>query len=375
MFGLFRFILAMMVVVTHIGGIEIVAGIAVWGFFMLSGFLMTGVLNSKYGFQLAGLKRFAFSRSVRLFPTYWLSVLITAVVLVIFGADFPATLINSSLQLPSDIADVFSNIFIVGHTVFGIGRSETALSPSVWAVDVEILMYVCSCIFLARSPSLAKWTSLLLLVTFPLLWVASKYALREGDSELANQLIYSFLPAALLPYSLGGWLWFSRDKLHKALSSSALCVASVLGLILCIFVVSRVSVTGSYVLSLIPLGVIILYLSKKRQGLIPRWADEFFGRMSYPIYLLHWLCAYLVVLLVPSNEVLYTVAAGRLEFSFLGFLAVSVTIILVSAFFAIYVEKPIEKIRHSFNKRNAGRSATEGLNSESSVHKHNVNPG
>ena len=45
MFGTLRFVFAFMVVVTKYAGIEVIAGIGVWGFFMLSGFLMTLVLN------------------------------------------------------------------------------------------------------------------------------------------------------------------------------------------------------------------------------------------------------------------------------------------------------------------------------------------
>ena len=81
MFGSFRFILALMVLTTHIGGIEVVAGIAVWGFFMLSGFLMTAILNNKYGFSPVGLVYYAKSRAMRLLPTYWFSVILTAIII------------------------------------------------------------------------------------------------------------------------------------------------------------------------------------------------------------------------------------------------------------------------------------------------------
>ena len=58
MFGYFRLIAALLVLVTHIGGVPFVAGAAVWGFFMLSGFLMTSALNSRYGLDTKGVSYF-----------------------------------------------------------------------------------------------------------------------------------------------------------------------------------------------------------------------------------------------------------------------------------------------------------------------------
>ena len=61
MFGLFRLIAALLVLITHIGGVPFVAGAAVWGFFMLSGLLMAGALNFRYGLNAKGVSySFAF---------------------------------------------------------------------------------------------------------------------------------------------------------------------------------------------------------------------------------------------------------------------------------------------------------------------------
>ena len=68
MFGLYRLMLALLVVVTHLGSTEIFGGLAVWAFFMLSGFLITGVLNTRYTFSRQGLIEFGLSRALRLLP-------------------------------------------------------------------------------------------------------------------------------------------------------------------------------------------------------------------------------------------------------------------------------------------------------------------
>ena len=49
MLGTYWFILALLFLVTHIGRLELYGGFAVWGVFILSGFLIMGVLNQRYG--------------------------------------------------------------------------------------------------------------------------------------------------------------------------------------------------------------------------------------------------------------------------------------------------------------------------------------
>ena len=56
--------------VTHIGRLEFYGGFAVWGVFILSGFLIMGVLNQRYGLTKKGLVEFSWSRAIRLYPTY-----------------------------------------------------------------------------------------------------------------------------------------------------------------------------------------------------------------------------------------------------------------------------------------------------------------
>ena len=100
MFGTFRLSLAIAVLVTHIGGIEIVAGQAVCGFFMLSGFLMTAVLQSKYYFTRQGMIAFALSRFIWLFPTYWATVGVAALCIFAFHDSVDPSKINEAFNFP-----------------------------------------------------------------------------------------------------------------------------------------------------------------------------------------------------------------------------------------------------------------------------------
>ena len=62
----------LVVVISHLwaGMIDGPAAYAVWGFFVLSGYLMTLVLTTKYGTAPAGLRQFATNRLLRIYPSF-----------------------------------------------------------------------------------------------------------------------------------------------------------------------------------------------------------------------------------------------------------------------------------------------------------------
>ena len=78
MFGTYRTLLAIAVVATHFGGMSGLGLVAVFGFFSLSGFLMTLLVNGPY----RGRPRaFLLNRFLRLYPLYWGVVSITLILL------------------------------------------------------------------------------------------------------------------------------------------------------------------------------------------------------------------------------------------------------------------------------------------------------
>jgi peptidoglycan/LPS O-acetylase OafA/YrhL len=352
MFGTFRFILAFMVVLTHIGGIEIIAGIAVWGFFMLSGFLMTAVLNSKYGFKPNGLARFATSRIIRLYPTYWVSIAISAILIFFLGSFQDPKMINEGFGLPTDISGIAKNITIVGQTFFGLGRLDIALSPSAWAIDVEILMYICSCLFLSRNVRITRITLTVLMIVFPFLWVIAKINISITQPTWAYQLLYSFLPSALLPYAAGSYLYFMRRRVPACLISFLSLPVAIIGIFVVTFCISRFSVTLSYLLSIPFMAVIILNLSRIKVNERLSHIDSMFGFMSYPIYLLHWHCAYMLVIATINKPYsLFILKDHIYRFTPSGFLSVLSITLILSYMFAIFLEYPLEKIRHMIGER------------------------
>src|SRR5215471_1808291 len=113
MFGTYRYVLAALVVLSHstpmIGGVFHGYGLyAVMCFYVLSGYLMTTVLHTQYGFTRVGLLRYATNRALRLFPPYWLVLLLC---LVLAGQARFAAYLPPFMQWPIGASAWTKNIF------------------------------------------------------------------------------------------------------------------------------------------------------------------------------------------------------------------------------------------------------------------------
>jgi peptidoglycan/LPS O-acetylase OafA/YrhL len=262
--------------------------------------------------------------------------------------------VNRSFGALDEAREWFSAVLIVGHTTLGLGRVEHALSPPLWAVDVELQLYVLSCLFVSRSRHMAKGAVLLSIMAFPVLWFFAKRLIGAGDMDAGGQLIFSFLLAALLPYSIGAYLSFAaRDWRAPQPSWRTYWIASVLVGFLA-FGVSRFSVVASYVLVIPVFAYLTAILSKQKADKF-RGIDDLLGQMSYPIYLIHYLCAYLVVVVASRMGDISWLAVAQdgetLRYTLAGFVVITVFVILCALGLAYFFERPIERIRHHVAQR------------------------
>lgn len=351
MFGSYRLLLALMVLLKHFKATEVFSGLAVWGFFLLSGFLITGILNTRYGYERDGLIEFGINRALRLMPTYWVSVILALASVAAFGGIVDPRAINSALGFPQTAWEWVPATLILGGSVLGLGRVENSPSPSAWAVEVEILMYVISAWWLSRSGAAARRTTIACLMLFPVLWLVSKWLLREGHAELAGSMTYSFLPAALLPYAAGAWLWHMRERIPRPRRLGTQLAMVAVGMALCGSVVGSLSVTLAFVLAIPLFAYATLLLSGLKAGDRVHAVDTFLGHMSYPVYLMHWVGNHVALALAAKAgfgaSMTFMDAAGLMQTTVPGFIAVVVATLVIAALVAAALEAPIERHRRS----------------------------
>ncbi len=329
MFGIIRFILAWFVVLAHIGQtFKYSSAIAVYSFYMLSGYLMTLIMNERYGFNFSGIIKFIINRLLRIYPQYWLLAIIALLFIFIAPPEY-ARSIHPAIRLPNSFHEILSNIFIIGlypESIFVMAR----LVPQAWALHVELVFYLLIAFGLGRS------------LKITLVW----FILSVGYHVLAN--IYSFpryspILAASLAFSIGSLLYHISPYIKKYIQFSVFRLCLVLFLYFG-FVVSTGNI--GFGESKIPfyLNFILFFICLFMLSNIPREnafyikIDNWFGDLSYPVYLTHWIVAVFISYFIDIH-------------STIELFIYSVPIVFILSYFmAKLVESPIERIRHKLFK-------------------------
>jgi peptidoglycan/LPS O-acetylase OafA/YrhL len=293
-FGTFRYLLALMVVVSHLWrSISIWAGTyAVFSFFLLSGYLMALVLNSTYGFTGRGLGRYLANRALRIYPAY-LAALALSVAVIVLLPD--ATRSISLLRLPDDWLLWLRSLVIFTLQVDPLYASR--LIPPAWSVDIELCFYIALGLGLARGRRVA------------LVWFVASVAysvhLVAGETTFTER--YSNLLAASLPYSAGVLVYHYRELLGRWISGRGHAIVALTLFSANVSVglwVWNVFTTGFYASVAFTAYAVAALGALRPRDLPPtiRRIDRFLGDLSYPVFLCHWSMAVVIVALGLAHE-------------------------------------------------------------------------
>lgn len=335
--GILRLLLANSVLFLHIGYFPlhkfINAGMAVSLFFVLSGFYMALVLNSKYKDDA---KLFYINRYLRLWPAYLFSIFI--VILNLYLSDGLSNWIQNFLQLGlfAKIFIFFSNIFIFGSDLllhfsfvgkeiifseFAISKSHNGMSfmlnPPVWSISIELFLYLISP-FILKS-----YKKTIIFTTVGIIYgLIMRYEWFGFKSNFRFDLYY---PNYFLLFGLGALAYWFPKKL-KELSNTQYIFVAVFTLLI------FDSYQGLPTYPYLALAIAIPTLFKLTAG---NKMDRFLGELSYPIYLLHQPIYNLINTLIPNSPLIFHY----------------LTINLISITTVICWEEPFARLRHKIQFR------------------------
>lgn len=341
MFGIFRFILATFVVVAHIwtppNGISIIGGYAVYGFFILSGYLMTLVTNTKYGFTPSGIKTFLINRGLRIYPTYWLSITLTLLLMPIFGqialSDF-----HPKFLLPTTLYDWFSNLFIFGLAKTGfLSLHSVILSPPAWALEIELTFYILIGLFLGKKKYFKPW----LIGTFAtIIGLKLIFKVISSFTGQAYGFSYGSLLYASLAFCLGAFIFHYQEQIYQLkqkvpFSDFFLILGLTVAWVVSLLWITPISSTLGFLVNTVIMFLLIICLmnSKSRQL---KNIDKILGDLSYPMYLFHYQIAFITFRLFAFSQ---NKSAELFAISFPAILVVSWLIV-------VGFESPIAALRH-----------------------------
>lgn len=371
--GVLRLMLALTVVIAHsqpFFGFKLVGGLlAVQSFYIISGFYMALVLNEKY-VGANYYKTFLFNRFLRLFPTYWVVLMLTLVTTLIswhlYGTAFKLSqYINhySFINAKSLVYLLFSNIFIFGQDAvlflrlnpldgtlefvkdFRVaGKPFPALHeflfvPQAWSIGIELSFYLI-------APFLVKRKLSILLMVIGVSLLLRFYLYKLGLHH--DPWTYRFFPTELALFVLGA-VAYKIYKKFRSIEIYKKWLVSIFCFVVCITlfyqfiyfsttIVKDVLETKMWIYySILVVAIPFMFIFTKDIKL-----DNRLGELSYPVYISH-----IFVLRAIPNYVKQQLLGGELTI----YLVSLVMIILISLCLVHFVEKPIEKLRQKRVKK------------------------
>ena len=314
--GTFRFILAFNVVFFHLLDIANIGPLAVYSFFVLSGYLMTHIMQNTYSYTFVGIAKYGVNRFWRLFPAYWLLALLS-VVAFILGPD-PA-LVNGKMTIPQSIPQWLANVSLI-YPDLRPASYPARIAPATWALTIEIGFYILIGIGLSRTKLITVlWFCASMLYLF--------YHLLFGGSYVIG---YGTFAAASIPFSLGAMSYYYRDwVVTKSNSIGAWYGWLLIALFVFNVVLSALSdylfgdshgwkiATIAVYVNLVLSFLLVIHLASTKARF--KSIDRVLGDLSYPVYVFHWTGAYISYWMFGS----YSTVSGFLV-SVLATLLVSV---------------------------------------------------
>ncbi len=294
MFGTLRFLLAYLVILSHLVGTEYVVHFgfyAVRGFFVISGLMMTAALNEVYGFD--GL-RFWSNRALRLLPPYYFVCALTLIAIAV-APHQAAAYMKFWRGLPG-ASDLLINLAVLP---LQLSYGSVRLVPPFWSVAIEIDMYLLLYLVVSRQMSWA----LISLVTGLTLQLACVYA------GFNWTLIYFTAPSAVFPFAVGAVLYFLRQRggwVASPLAATCAFAAWIANMLAGGTVFAESYVFGwGYLFDTLCFAVVVSGLSGlsgRQFGPLVERIDRMFGEWSYFAFLVHWLAGFVVAGVLFGGE-------------------------------------------------------------------------
>jgi peptidoglycan/LPS O-acetylase OafA/YrhL len=336
MFGSLRFILATLVLYSHLG--FRIAGyntgvFAVVIFYMLAGYVMTGLITTYYN-KMERVFAFYEDRLLRILPQYFFFMLL-AVILWCFGAN------SLFISKEPHLSDWFSNITIIPLNFYMFsGADSFTLIPPAWSLGAELQFYfLFPFLLLTRLyvRIIAFYASILI------------FFLAQATIINPDWFGYRLLPGILFIFMSGSLIYEvskSKQKIYNFLIHCRYVPLFIIWscLIFWFFILFYNSELAKPYLIEVSLGYVlglpvVVFLSRlKRNNL-----DDILGRLSFGVFLSHFLALWTLNFFrngAINNECdTYTL---------IEVFALSVMLAIIGTYF---VEKPFFIIRKKIQKR------------------------
>lgn len=307
------------------------AGNAVDMFFVLSGFLITYLLLvEKEKTKSINLKKFYLRRIFRIWPLYYLSVLIS-ILLIYLG------IVPQVSDLPNSI---FLYIFLMANIAYLLGLAISSITP-LWSVGVEEQFYLI-------WPHIVKRTSKYLKVFIYLFLLFLIIKLSVYLVLTPKSTLFKFLSVTRIDImsigAIGASLVYSKNRILQLLYRKEIQIIS------WVILLSSIIYKPIHIFSFIDKEVnavfyliIILNVSSNKDTLISleNKVMNFIGKISYGLYVYHMIIIYLISHILTSQNYQLN--------HFIIYPVVLIITILTATFSYTFFETPFLRIKNKYS--------------------------
>lgn len=307
-------------------------------FFVISGYLITRVISNQIKTTQFGFKNFLFNRITRLLP----ALLVTLIFSIIFGWIILLPLEYKELNKQLISSGFFASNFLF---IFESGYFDPASSKKVflhlWSLGVEAQFYILWPILYIKSKKLKISSSILACALIILSFTLNLLLNKHPDINFYNPIsrLWEFLIGSLLFFHYPTEIFSRKSKLPLAIVKITLPWIGLFSIfVIAVYLKPKVNFSG-WLAGISVLGTALIMAGGNNhwlnQKIFSNCLIVWIGKISYPLYLWHWIIFYF---------------ANRVHNENLS-LDVKLLIILVSLFAAwlthVCIENPIQARKNS----------------------------
>ena len=296
-----RAIAVIAVVLFHFGVTGFSGGfVGVDIFFVISGFLMTGIVVKGLDRGKFSFREFYLARARRIIP----ALFFLTVVLLALGWFYLSPDDYVGLAREVDKALLFlSNSYYFKKSGYFDPDSHERLLLHTWSLSVEWQFYILYPILLFCFYKISRK----FLPVFIVLLFLSSLAYSIFNSHMHPSYAFYMLPSRAWEMLLGGIAYYAANQQRYGLSKIWSHYLGVVFIVLAIFIYSSATVWPGVAALLPTVGTVLIIYANKDSVFTSNFVFQRLGDWSYSIYLWHWpLVVYLLMFDVEQSYALIT---------------------------------------------------------------------
>ena len=311
-------------------------------FFVISGFLITYLLlkEKENNFGKIALKQFYARRVLRIWPLYYLIVIVSIFIVPVINNSFE---IFSSVSYYHETINTASNytpkikllyFLFFPNLALNVYKVFVACCSQTWSVGVEEQFYILwPLLILLFNKKQILWIFILILFFFRGI---------QGSAYDLLIIIDKAIPFQHMAIgALGGFLYvYYRELMERIGKSKWLYFILISSLLFLLFKDITGKFYQSLLMSFLTFGIIICSINNQNKFVFRNKFFAYLGTISYGIYMYHPLVMYIVFAMINSwfhlNNVMYNVVS---------YLAIISLTIIISHFSYKYFESYFLKIK------------------------------